>query len=247
MEPPIPQLDVLLPAHNEADSIAATVHEIYARVGSLVPMRFVLCEDGSTDGTPEILRELANTFPCELLLSEARKGYSRAVIDGMRASRAPFLLCLDADGQCDPQDFGRFWELREQADIVVGHRVARSDTWWRRALSRTFFLGYQLFFHVPVHDPSCPFVLASREVVLALLGRLGEMQQGFWWEFVARCHRMGFRILELPVRHRPRSAGITQVYRFRRLARIGWTHTVALGKIWWQTRLGALERKPQRS
>jgi hypothetical protein len=62
------------------------------------------------------------------------------------------------------------------------------------------------------------------------------MQQGFWWEFMARVHRRGYSILELPVQHRERIAGETQVYKLRKLPGIGWRHFVALFKIWFQTR-----------
>jgi hypothetical protein len=80
----------------------------------------------------------------------------------------------------------------------------------------------------------------SKKVVDQLVGELGAMQQGFWWEFVARVHRRGFSIQELPVNHRLRSAGTTQVYKLRKLPGIGWRHFLALFKIWSQTRTRAL-------
>jgi hypothetical protein len=73
-------------------------------------------------------------------------------------------------------------------------------------------------------------------VIDTLVPELGEMKQGFWWEFTARVHRRGFSIREFPVNHRGRSAGKTQVYRLNRLPGIGYRHFVALFKIWFQTR-----------
>jgi hypothetical protein len=67
---------------------------------------------------------------------------------------------------------------------------------------------------------------------------LGAMQQGFWWEFVARVHRGGYRIAELPVHHRPRSAGETQVYRWSRMPGIFIRHVLAILRIWRETRTG---------
>jgi dolichol-phosphate mannosyltransferase len=233
---PVRELDVLLPVHNEADSIEGTVREIQEVLAQHVSFRFVICEDGSVDGTKAVLTELAETFPMKLVMSDERKGYSRAVVDGMKASDAPYLLCLDSDGQCDPKDFPRFWAERERADVVIGRRVNRQDTALRRAMSRSFYVLYQLLYRVPVKDPSCPFVLARHDVVAAIAPRMREMQQGFWWEFVARVHRGGCSIVELPVNHRLRSAGETQIYRLRKLPGIGFRHAVALGKIWYQTR-----------
>jgi len=234
---PVPStLDVLLPVYNEAASIAGTVREVYDTIAPRLSVRFIVCEDGSTDGTRAVLMQLASVYPFRLLTSTERKGYSRAVIDGMQALEAEYLLCLDSDGQCDPQDFWKFWDTRDKQDVAIGWRVHRSDTLLRRTLSRGFHLLYQLLYHVPVHDPSCPFVLAPKQVIRRILPELGEMQQGFWWEFVARVHRRGFTLREIPVNHRRRAAGETQVYRLRRLPGIGCRHVAALFRIWWQTR-----------
>ena len=169
-------------------------------------------------------------------MSDERKGYSKAVIDGMRSLEADYLLCLDSDGQCDPRDFAKFWEVRDRQDVMIGWRVHRADSLLRRGLSRTFYFVYQLFYRIPVHDPSCPFVLARRQVIERVLPELGEMKEGFWWEFVARVHRSGFSIRELPVNHRTRSAGETQVYKLSRMPGIGRRHFMALFKIWRQSR-----------
>jgi dolichol-phosphate mannosyltransferase len=231
-----PEVEILLPVHNEADSIEGTVREIYDELSPLVSLRFIICEDGSRDNTKEILRELSKSLPMNLILSEERKGYSRAVKDGMKALEAPYLLCLDSDGQCDPKDFAKFWEVRAACDVVLGWRVNRADTPFRKTASRTFYRIYQLLYGAPVHDPSCPYVLVKKPVVKELVDELGAMQQGFWWEFVARVHRHGYSIQELPVNHRLRAAGTTQVYKLRKLPGIGWRHFIALFTIWNETK-----------
>ena len=175
-------------------------------------------------------------MPMQLITSDERKGYSLALIDAMRLSRAPYLLCLDADGQLDPKDFWRFWEVRNSRDVALGWRVRRADTRIRVLISRTFYHLYQCFYHVPVHDPSCPFLLIRRGVLEDLVNEMGSMKEGFWWEFVARVHRRGFSIRELPVNHRPRKAGTTQVYSPQKLPGIGCRHFVALFTVWHQTR-----------
>ena len=230
------ELEVLLPVHNEAETIEATIREIYEEFSAKVRMRFIVCEDGSKDDTKPILTRLGLAIPMHLGLSDARKGYSRAVRDGMQALEAPYLLCLDSDGQCDPKDFWKLWDARNDADVVMGWRVDRADTRLRRSLSRFFYLLYQSVFRVPVHDPSCPYVLSRKEVIERLVPELGAMQQGFWWEFVARTHRRGYSIKELPVHHRLRAGGVTQVYKYRKMPGIFFRHFFALFKIWYQTR-----------
>lgn len=231
-----PELEILLPVHNEAESIEATIREIYSELSPRVAIRFIICEDGSRDNTQEVLTKLAEELPMNLIMSKARKGYSRAVRDGMVALEAPYLLCLDSDGQCDPKDFWAIWERRGSSDVVLGNRVNRADNWLRRSMSRTFYTVYQLYYNTPVQDPSCPFMLAPKKVIQHLVGEMGAMEQGFWWEFVARVHRRGYSIQELPINHRVRSAGETQVYSLRKLPGIGWRHFRALGRIWRETR-----------
>lgn len=230
------EVEILLPAHNEAESIESTIREIYDELAPKVRVGFILCEDGSKDNTKQILRNLARELPIRLNLSDERKGYSRAVREGMLMTEAPYLLCLDSDGQCDPTDFWKFWEQRASYDIVLGWRVARADTWVRRTFSRFFYRIYQAVFRTPVHDPSCPYVLMKRSVAERLSGELGAMQQGFWWEFVARAHRRKYSIKELPVHHRLRAAGVTQVYSWKKMPGIFCRHVAAIFRIWAETR-----------
>jgi dolichol-phosphate mannosyltransferase len=233
-----PEIEILLPVHNEAESIESTIREIYGVVSPQVAVRFIICEDGSADDTKKVLMRLAGSLPLKLIMSDERKGYSRAVKDGMEALEADYLLCLDSDGQCDPSDFGKFWAERGRQDVAIGWRVNRSDTPLRKILSRAFYLLYQLFYRVPIHDPSCPFVLARKDVIERVAPSMGEMKEGFWWEFTARVHRCGMSLREFPVNHRSRSAGQTQVYRLSRMPGIGYRHFVALFKVWGQSRRG---------
>ena len=239
-----PDVEVLLPVHNEGQSIEATIREIFEELSSRIDVGFIICEDGSRDNTKDVLTRLAKELPLRLNLTGERRGYSRAVRDGMHMLHADYLLCLDSDGQCDARDFQKFWDARKRCDVVLGWRVNRADTFVRRAFSRFFYLLYQLVLHVPVHDPSCPYVLIPRRVALQLVDHLGAMQQGFWWEFVARVHRGGYRIAELPVNHRLRSAGETQVYRWSRMPGIFIRHVLAIFRIWRETRIATRHSGP---
>lgn len=223
--------EVLLPVHNEAESIEATIRGIHGELSKVIAVGFIVCEDGSKDNSKQVLRRLAGVFPIRLNLSDERKGYSLAMREGMAMVEADYVLCLDGDGQCDPQDFASFWQERNAADVVIGWRVKRADPFVRRLFSGFFFFIYQAFFHVPVHDPSCPYVLFSREIAHRMANDLGAMKEGFWWEFVARSYRLGYSIKEIPIRHRERSAGVTQVYKWSKMPAIFFRHVCALFRI----------------
>ena len=140
-------------------------------------------------------------------MSDERKGYSRAVREGMTMLEADWILCVDSDGQCDPKDFWKFWDKRKEGDVLLGWRTNRQDTFARKAMSGFFYLIYQSVFRTPVHDPSCPYVLCRRNIAHRLADQLREMKQGFWWEFVARVHRAAYSIVEIPVQHPPPRRG----------------------------------------
>ena len=155
----------------------------------------------------------------------------------MEVQKATYLLCLDSDGQCDPKDFPKFWEARDTADVLIGWRALTGPTRsLRRVLSRFFRFFYQCAFRVPIHDPSCPFVLSRKEVILRLVGELDLMEQGFWWEYVARVYRRGYSLRELPVHHRLRAGGTTQVYKFGKMPGIFIRHVLSVFRILRETR-----------
>ena len=229
-------IDVVLPVHNEADSIGVTLtefHRVVAVEGGM-PIRFVICEDGSRDNTVEVLKNLAGTLPIHLISDPERKGYSRAVLDGFRAATGSLVGFIDSDGQCDPRNFAAFVAAQDtgEYDLVFGYRNPRHDHWIRILMSNSFGAVYRMFFSIPIRDPSCPFLLIHQEALRRVLrGNPGILKQGFWWEFIARCVAAKLRIKELPVAHRPRAAGETQVYKPAKVPRIAYEHIIGLSKL----------------
>jgi len=231
-----PEIQIVLPVHNEESCIEAVIREIYDEISAQVPVEFIICEDGSKDKTKEILQRLSQEIPMKLILSDARKGYSQAVIDGFKLATADYVLALDSDGQCSPKDFWKFYEQRKDYDVLIGWRKPRNDTFSRRLMSGMFKVLHKILFNVPVHDPSCPFLLVKRKVLGAVLNDLGILKQGFWWEFIARVYGKGFTIKEIPVQHRLRSAGTTKVYHLNKMPKIVSSHVLGLFRVWRQVR-----------
>lgn len=217
------RIEVVLPAYNEATSIAGTVREFYHVAHDVAgfPVEFVVCEDGSSDNTRDVAASLASDLPVRVLSSARRKGYRRAVADGLRDTTCDLIGFIDGDGQCDPADFARLHAALDSHDIVIGRRTPRRDALPRRLMSRAFGAVYRALFSVPVSDPSCPFLIMRRTVIEPVLTKeFGLLSQGFWWEFIARASAAGLTIAEIPVHHRPRAAGKTQNFRARRIPRI---------------------------
>jgi len=224
--------DVVSPVHNEGASIGATLREFRARVADRdgFDLRFVICEDGSKDDSVAVLQGLQQEMPLLLITGPERKGYSKAVVDGFRATDAEVVGFIDSDGQCAPEDFARLAaELTDDCDMVLGYRSPRADHWSRLLMSGAFRLVYERVFPVRVKDPSCPYLLIRRPLLEKILaGRLPVLAQGFWWEFLARAVAHGARIRQVAVQHRVRAAGVTQVYRPTKVPGIAWSHLKGL-------------------
>jgi dolichol-phosphate mannosyltransferase len=223
-------IEIVLPVHNEAASIAGTLREFH-RVSTQagLSVRFRACEDGSTDGSDRVLHMLERELPLRADCVRGRRGYSRAVIDGLRAATAPIVGFIDSDGQCDPRDLPALVAALAGHDVVFGYRNPRVDSRTRKAMSAAFGLAFGFVFHVHRRDPSCPYVLVRREVIEPLLsGHPGILPEGFWWEFSARVQAAGLRVAEVPVSHRRRAAGGTQVYQPRKVPRIAVEHLIGL-------------------
>jgi len=227
-----PRLDIAMPVHNEGAAIEKTLREWYDQLSPQIDVRFLLAEDGSKDNTKEVLRSLEDKLPLHLDMVDTRRGYGGAMTAALRASTTPYVLTSDSDGQSDPSDFWRVWEMREQFDLVVGWRVNRADHIVRKAMSKSFKLLHKSLFGTKLHDPSCNVMLMKRSVVDLIVPKVGLLSEGFQWEFVARALKAGVKIGEVALNHRPRSSGVTVVYKPSRVPGIAWRNGVGLLKIW---------------
>jgi hypothetical protein len=138
---------------------------------------------------------------------------------------------MDADGQCDPRDIAMLVESFPETGIVVGYRYPRADGLNRRIYSKLFGIAYRILGGPKLIDPSSPFLLAKHSDIRDLGNVECHLGFGFWWEFQWRIANKGLSVTEIPVSHRVRAAGETQVYTVKRLPKIIRTHLVGLWKL----------------
>ena len=120
---PQDRISLLLPAHNEGGTIQKTILEFYQEIGTKIPVEIIVCEDGSTDGTREALLELSKEIPMRLILGDKRKGYMRAVKDGLNVIDTDLVFFADSDGQHVASDFWKLYQVRDKYPVVSGYRV----------------------------------------------------------------------------------------------------------------------------
>ena len=135
------ELSVVIPVRNEAPNIAPLVGEIRAALDGACDYEIIYVDDGSTDETAAAVHALKAGFPrLRLLRHRASAGQSAAILTGVKAARAPWIATLDGDGQNDPADVPRLWQMAREAPeqppvLVAGWRQKRQDSTVKR-LSR---------------------------------------------------------------------------------------------------------------
>ncbi len=239
-------LSIVIPVFDEAGSLRELYRELCAVLASL-PLRseIIFVDDGSTDGSTAVLRELFEVDPRVQVIEFRRNfGKSAALAAGFRAARGRFIVTLDADLQDDPSEIPKLLESLREADLASGWKTPRRDPWTKRFPSWVFNRVVNLFTGVQLHDINCGLKAYRAEVVreIPLYGELHRF-------IPILAHARGFRVVEVPVKHRPRRYGrskygparfarglfdlmtvlfLTQ-YRPRPLHLFGWFGLAALG------------------
>jgi glycosyltransferase involved in cell wall biosynthesis len=205
----VPTLSVVVPIFNERENVEP-LHEAlsYALRALDRSYEIVFVDDGSTDGTRDVMRRLAANDPClRILFFRRNYGQTPAMAAGFRACRGRTIVSMDGDLQNDPADIGRLIEkLEEGYDVVCGWRRNRQDRVSTRLLpSRIANFLIARVTGARIHDTGCS-LKAYRSWVVRSLHLYSDMHR-----FLAALGvGLGARITELPVRHHARQAGMSK-------------------------------------
>lgn len=197
-------LSILCPVYNEEESLPALWPELRAVLQPLGrTFEVVFVDDGSRDRSAEIVRRFhAEDGRVRLVRLTANAGETAATDAGFRGARGRHLVTMDADLQHDPRDIPMLLGHLEQWDAVTGWRVRRDDSFVRRASSRVANGIRNVLSDESVQDSGCTFRAFRRECLRNVV-----LYRGFH-RFIPTLLRMqGYRVLEVPVRHRSRRFG----------------------------------------
>ena len=197
-----PALSVVVPLFNEADNVSLLQQEISAALADR-SYELILVDDGSTDGTAARIQRGANV---RVLQFKRNSGQSAAMLAGMRAARGASVVLLDGDLQNDARDIPRLLlEIERGADLVCGYRLRRKDTLLKRLTSRIANAVRSRFVGDGVRDTGCTLKAMRRACVDTLVPFKGVHR--FIPAFVKHA---GFKVVEVPVNHRPRQFGVSK-------------------------------------
>lgn len=222
-----PAYSVVIPFFNEEHAIAGLMAELRETMESnRLSCEAILIDDGSSDGTLAQLTAAAKAWPaCRCLALARNQGQAAALLRGFREARAPWIITLDGDGQNLPADIPALISLAgEGYDMVVGYRQEREDSWLRRSMSGLANSIRGKLLHDHLRDSGCALKVFRREIA-----------ESFWpirslYSFMpAFAVAAGWRITEIPVRHRERKTGISKYG----LGTFAWRPTMDLLALRW--------------
>jgi glycosyltransferase involved in cell wall biosynthesis len=215
-------LSVFFPAYNDSGTIASMVIRAVQAASELTPdYEVIVVNDGSADATPEIIDELARTYPRVRAIHHPRnRGYGGALQTGFRSATKDLIFYTDGDAQYDPAELKLLWaEMSERADLINGYKISRSDPLHRIVIGRVYHHIVKQLFGLTVRDVDCDFRLMRRRIFERI--NLEKTSGVICLEMMKKITDGGFHIVEVPVHHYHRAFGRSQFFNFRRIFKTG--------------------------
>ncbi|HEY1684089.1 MAG TPA: glycosyltransferase family 2 protein [Tepidisphaeraceae bacterium] len=211
-----PFLSLVIPAYNEEESILTLMTRVKAaldRIGK--PYEVIVVDDGSTDATPQLLADAMTQYSFLRILRMAHRGGQSAAFEaGFAAARGEFIATIDADLQNDPEEIPRLLAMfaTENVDMITGWRRDRQDSSFRRWQSRQANRIRNWISQETIIDSASSLKIYKRDCVRGM-----KLFNGAHRFFPTLVKLRGFKVLETPVKHSPRFAGVPK-YGFKNRA-----------------------------
>jgi glycosyltransferase involved in cell wall biosynthesis len=201
-----PRLSIVVPVYNERN----TIEEVLTRIREVkFDKEIIVVDDGSTDGTREILQSLPPTDGLSIVLQPANRGKGAALRRGFREARGDIVIVQDADLEYDPRDYAHLIEPIERgaADVVYGSRFLsgphRVLLYWHFVGNRLLTTMSNMFTNLNLSDVWTGYKAFRRDVLQAL--ELREDRFGFEPEVTAKIARGRYRVYEVAISYWGRS------------------------------------------
>lgn len=206
--PKLSSLSVFYPCYNEEASLIPLTEACIAFLPQVAKIwEIIIVDDGSTDKTAKIGRQLAKKYSAVSLVSHQKnRGYGAALQTGFRQAKYSWTFFTDGDRQFDVTELARFIPFTSQYRGVIGYRSRRAEGSFRAFNAYLFKLFVGLLFRVHVRDIDCAFKLYQTDLIQAMpLLSQGAMINA---EILYRLKKKHVQLKQLPVQHYPRQFGL---------------------------------------
>lgn len=204
-------LSVFFPAYNEQGHIATTVRKALPILPKIAKKwEILIINDGSKDNTGKIADKLAGKNKnIKAIHHTANRGYGAAFKSGLYGGKYEWIAFTDADGQFDLSEITNFitTQRKTKADLVIGYYKKRQVSKAKIITSKMWEAVVFMLFGLHVRDIDCGFKLISKKVAVAIPDLESERGAFISSEFLIKAKKKGFKIVEIPVSHYPRTKG----------------------------------------
>ncbi len=213
------RLTLVMPVYNEEDCLDRVVRGwLDVLRDDIGPYRLIVVDDGSKDGSGEILDKLAAELPAVHVIHQPNSGHGAALRAAYRAAAdSDWVFQVDSDDQFLPREFSFLWDMRHDADFIIGYRTARRDGPVRLLVTRTLRLILWALFSCRLRDANIPFRLMRGGTLAELLAYVpeGAFIPNVLLSVLA-CKRGRF-VQDVPVTHLERKTGKVSIANIRLL------------------------------
>jgi glycosyltransferase involved in cell wall biosynthesis len=158
-------VSVIIIVYNESGTIESEILTIHSKIISKLPgSELIIAEDGSTDGTKEIIFKYVRDYGVIHSTGSERKGYAKALKDAMKIAKNPYIFFSDTGGKFDFDDFWKLYGICGKYSLVIGVRSERSDQIYRRFLTSVYNFIVRQYFNVHLQDSDSGFRIYSKEI-----------------------------------------------------------------------------------
>jgi glycosyltransferase involved in cell wall biosynthesis len=198
------ELSVVVPVFNEEGNLPILIPKLVQVLNPLgLAYEMIFVDDGSSDGSRNILKEMALKYPSLRMIGlRKNRGLSTALIAGIREAQGEKIVTLDSDLQNDPEDIPKLLGYLDQYDMATGWRQKRDDPWLKRISSKIANAIRNRLSGEEIKDSACTLRAFKRECIRDLIAFNGMHR---FFSTLAKIQ--GYRIIEVPVFHRPRKFG----------------------------------------
>lgn len=202
------ELSIFFPFWNEQDNLEAVVNKAIPIAEKIAEKwEVIMIDDGSSDKTLEIAKNLAKTNPNLVVISHhPNRGYGAALKSGFENSKYNLVVFNDGDGQFDFSEVDKFLEKIKESDLVIGFRKKRLDNPFRHILMNMLAVWDFIFFGFVFKDIDCGFKMFKKESLNKIMPLKSEGAM-ITTELLAKAKRAHLKISEVEVHHYPRIHG----------------------------------------